>query len=194
MLVVDTVGLAHPRSQDSLLPTCHLLINTETDLRVKWLVENFIQCVWCAVNGASKWLAIYSVHAEKWRLTCVYCVLGITYQLQPQQKPHWWLRCDLNTHCLPTWYIMQQGMDTSTRLGQPPDSSFTPNRVGIRVLPFWPKKPTVWAINYPGYMGGLGHSVHHMLFDILLQLFVAQFLDYTCLVCLTVLGAPLGLC
>ena len=31
-------GLAHPRSQDSLLPTRHLLINTETHSRVKWLV------------------------------------------------------------------------------------------------------------------------------------------------------------
>jgi len=28
--VVDTTGLAHPRGKDSLLPICHLLINTET--------------------------------------------------------------------------------------------------------------------------------------------------------------------
>ena len=38
-------GLAHPRSLDSLLPIHHLLINTEADSRVKWLLEKFIQCV-----------------------------------------------------------------------------------------------------------------------------------------------------
>jgi len=38
MFVLDTTGLAHPRSQDSLLPICHLLINTET-VWVKWLLE-----------------------------------------------------------------------------------------------------------------------------------------------------------
>ena len=43
-------GLAHPHSQDSLLPICHLLINTETDSRVKWLVEKFSQCVCVCVT------------------------------------------------------------------------------------------------------------------------------------------------
>ena len=67
-------GLAHPRSQDSSLPTHHLLINTETDSRVKWLVDNFSHCVWHAVSAASKQLAIYSVRAEKWCLrVCIVC-------------------------------------------------------------------------------------------------------------------------
>ena len=35
-------GLAHPRSQDSLLPIRHLLIITETDSRVKWLLESSV--------------------------------------------------------------------------------------------------------------------------------------------------------
>jgi len=68
-------GLAHPRSRDGLLPTRHLLINTETYSRVKWLVENFSQCVWRAVRAASKRPAIYSAHTEKWCLcVCVLCV------------------------------------------------------------------------------------------------------------------------
>ena len=72
--VVDTAGLVHPRSQDSLLPTRHLLINTETDSRVKWLVESFSQCVWRAVSAARKRPVIYSVHAEKWCLhVCIVC-------------------------------------------------------------------------------------------------------------------------
>jgi len=36
---------------------------------------------------------------------------------------------------------MQKDAETSTRPEQPPDSSFTLNRVGIRVPPFWPEKP-----------------------------------------------------
>jgi hypothetical protein len=38
-------GLTHPRNQDSLLPTCYLVINTGTESQVKWRVENFSQCV-----------------------------------------------------------------------------------------------------------------------------------------------------
>jgi len=38
---------------------------------------------------------------------------------------------------------MQQHADPSTRPEQPPDSSFTLNRVGILVMPFWPEKSTV---------------------------------------------------
>jgi len=38
-------GLANPRNQDSLLPIRPLLINTETDLQVKWLLGKFSQCV-----------------------------------------------------------------------------------------------------------------------------------------------------
>ena len=37
---------------------------------------------------------------------------------------------------------MQQDADPSTRPEQPPDSTFTINRVGIRVPPFWSEKPT----------------------------------------------------
>ena len=66
-------GLNHPRSQDSLLPIRHLLINSETDSRVKWLVEKFSQFE--TRSAASKRPAIYSVHAEKWCLrVSVYCV------------------------------------------------------------------------------------------------------------------------
>ena len=72
--VVDTAGLAHPHSQDSLLPTRYLLMNTGTDSRVKWWVENFSQCVWRAVSAASKRPGIYSEHAEKWCLrVCTAC-------------------------------------------------------------------------------------------------------------------------
>jgi hypothetical protein len=45
---------------------------------------------------------------------------------------------------------MQQDVDPSTRPEQPPDSSFTLNRVGIRVPPFWPKKPAVWFTQLEG--------------------------------------------
>jgi len=66
--------LVHPRSQDSLLPTRHLLISTEKDSRMKWLVEKFSQCVWRAVSAASKRPAIYSVQVEKWCLrVCIVC-------------------------------------------------------------------------------------------------------------------------
>ena len=47
-------GLAQPRSQDSLWPTRRLLINTETDSRVKWLVENLSQCVCVTRSECSK--------------------------------------------------------------------------------------------------------------------------------------------
>jgi len=81
-------GLAHPRSQDSLLPIRHLLVNTETDSRVKWLLEKFSVCVWRGVSAASKRSAMYSVHAEKWCLrVSVYCVSGIIYQPQPHRSP-----------------------------------------------------------------------------------------------------------
>ena len=40
-----SAGLDHPHSQDSILPTGYLIINTETDTGVKWLVKNFSQCV-----------------------------------------------------------------------------------------------------------------------------------------------------
>jgi len=38
---------------------------------------------------------------------------------------------------------MQQDPEPSTWLEQPPHSSFTLNRVGIRVPPFWPEKPAL---------------------------------------------------
>jgi len=73
--VVDTMGLAHPHGQDSLLPIHHLLINTETYSRVKWLLEKFSQCVWRAVSAASKQPTIENVHTEKW---CLHeCVLFV---------------------------------------------------------------------------------------------------------------------
>jgi len=39
---------------------------------------------------------------------------------------------------------MQQDAEPSTRPEQPPDSSFTLNRVGIRIPPSWPEKPALW--------------------------------------------------
>jgi hypothetical protein len=39
---------------------------------------------------------------------------------------------------------MQQDADASTRSEQQPDTTFTINRVGIRVPPFWLAKPAVW--------------------------------------------------
>jgi hypothetical protein len=38
---------------------------------------------------------------------------------------------------------LQQDADASTRSEQPPDKTFTINRVGIRVPPFWSVKPAV---------------------------------------------------
>ena len=38
----------------------------------------------------------------------------------------------------------QQDADPSTRPEEPPDSTFTVNRVIIRVLRFWPEKPAMW--------------------------------------------------
>ena len=47
---------------------------------------------------------------------------------------------------------MQEEADLSTRPEQPPDlsASFTLNRVGIRVPPFWPEKPAVWFAQLEG--------------------------------------------
>ena len=45
---------------------------------------------------------------------------------------------------------MQQDADPSTRPEQPPDSSVTLNRVGIRVQPFWPEKPNLWFAQLEG--------------------------------------------
>jgi len=45
---------------------------------------------------------------------------------------------------------MQQDAEPSTRPGQPPDSSFMLNRVGIRVPPFWPEKPALWFAQIEG--------------------------------------------
>jgi len=39
---------------------------------------------------------------------------------------------------------MQQDTAPSNRPEQPPDSTGAINRVGIRVLLFWPEKPAVW--------------------------------------------------
>ena len=45
---------------------------------------------------------------------------------------------------------MQQEADPSTRPEQPPDSTFTINRVGIRVPPFWPENPAMWFAQLEG--------------------------------------------
>jgi len=45
---------------------------------------------------------------------------------------------------------MQQEADTSTRPEQPPDSTLTLNRVGIRVPPSWPEKPSLWFAQLEG--------------------------------------------
>jgi hypothetical protein len=50
----------------------------------------------------------------------------------------------------PDVIIMQQDTDSSARPEQPPDSTFRINRVGIRVPPFWPKKPAVWFAQLEG--------------------------------------------
>jgi hypothetical protein len=45
---------------------------------------------------------------------------------------------------------MQQDADLSTRPEQPPDSTYTVNRIGIRVPPFWSEKPAVWFAQLEG--------------------------------------------
>jgi len=68
------------------LPIRQLRTNTETDSRVKWLLEKFSQFVRRGVQQASG-RQYYSVQA-KWCLrVSVYCVSRTTYQPQPQQKP-----------------------------------------------------------------------------------------------------------
>ena len=88
--------LDHPRSQDSLFPIRHLLTNTETESWVKWVVENFCQCV-TRFRAACERLAAGSEHMRKRGayvgVYCVLCnVLCVLYyiQQQPQQKPQWW--------------------------------------------------------------------------------------------------------
>jgi len=72
-------GISHPRTQDSLLPICYRLMNTETDSRVKWLLEMVSQCVWRGVGAAGKRPAIKSVQVKKWCLRdCVLCVGNCT--------------------------------------------------------------------------------------------------------------------
>jgi hypothetical protein len=46
---------------------------------------------------------------------------------------------------------MPQDADPSTLPEQPPDSTFTSNRVGIRVPPFWAEKPAVWFAQLEGH-------------------------------------------
>jgi len=45
---------------------------------------------------------------------------------------------------------MQQDAEPSTCPEEPPDSTFTINRVIIRVLCFWPEKPAVWFVQLKG--------------------------------------------
>jgi hypothetical protein len=45
---------------------------------------------------------------------------------------------------------MQQDADPSTRLKQPPNSTYTINRVGIRVPPVWREKPAMWFAQLEG--------------------------------------------
>jgi len=45
---------------------------------------------------------------------------------------------------------MQQEADPPTRPEQPPDSTFTINRVSIHVPPFQPEKPAVWIAQLEG--------------------------------------------
>jgi len=47
--------------------------------------------------------------------------------------------------------------DPSTRSEQPPDSTFTINRVSIRVPPFWFEKPAVWFAQLEGQFAFVGH-------------------------------------
>jgi hypothetical protein len=48
--------------------------------------------------------------------------------------------------------IMQQDGDPSTWPEQPPDSTFTINRVGIRVPPSWAEKSAMWFAPLEGQL------------------------------------------
>ena len=80
-------GLAHPHSEDSLLPTRHLLINTGTDSRVKWRVENFGQSV-CVTRSECSKQAAGNIQCARGKVVCarVYCVSGNTYQSKPKAE------------------------------------------------------------------------------------------------------------
>ena len=68
-------GLAHPRWPDSLLSISHLL-NTETDSRVKWLLEKFSQCVCDAewVQQASgRQYTVCTRRSGAWVWVCIVC-------------------------------------------------------------------------------------------------------------------------
>ena len=45
---------------------------------------------------------------------------------------------------------MQQDADLSIRPEQPPDLTFTINRIGIRVPPLWSEKPAMWFAQLKG--------------------------------------------
>jgi hypothetical protein len=45
---------------------------------------------------------------------------------------------------------MQEDAASLTRPEQPPDLTGAINCVGIRVSPFWPKKPAVWFVQLEG--------------------------------------------
>ena len=47
---------------------------------------------------------------------------------------------------------MQHDANPSAQPEQPPDSNVYINRIGIRVLPFWPKKPAVWFAQLEGQL------------------------------------------
>ena len=94
--MVETAWLAHSRSQDSLLPIRHLLINSETESRVKWLLLDYSVC-WTGVSAGSKLCARGEVVLT---CECVCCVSGIAYQPQPQQKPQIHTMEEESVNCL----------------------------------------------------------------------------------------------
>ena len=68
--------LAHPRRRDSLLPTRHLLINTESESLWKWLVEKFQSVCGCDAQwvqqASGRQYRVYTRRSGAY--VCVLCV------------------------------------------------------------------------------------------------------------------------
>jgi hypothetical protein len=134
-------GCPQPHSQDSLSSTRCLLINTETESRVKWQLEKFSQCMCDEIRELfeSRWSHQCSVYVVFRYVFSCHTLFTRTRALlfrvsAVPETNHLLQLSNLVTHSL-------------TKLFQLPLHS----RLCL----------SVWMINYPGYVGGLACGIHH---------------------------------
>ena len=108
--------------------------NTKTDLRVKWLLEKFGQCVWCGAGAASKrcpphtfpWSCYITFHYIRYitstppHASCLPTVTHLLSQVKTPSRAISIVKQDENQQ--ETWQILRLYM-TNTQLGSPTFSS-----------------------------------------------------------------------